>query len=71
MSIIPLIIPGILFTVSWIMLASPQIGILNKVFGSWFDIYSMAGMVWVDGLHYAPRRLPAGDGGVSLDGPFA
>ncbi|MCQ4628712.1 iron ABC transporter permease [Shinella sp. CPCC 100929] len=54
MSIIPLIIPGILFTVSWIMLASPQIGILNKVFGSWFDIYSMAGMVWVDGLHYAP-----------------
>ncbi|WP_439615346.1 ABC transporter permease [Shinella sp.] len=54
MSIIPLIIPGILFTVSWIMLASPQIGILNKVFGSWFNIYSMAGMVWVDGLHYAP-----------------
>lgn len=54
MSIIPLIIPGILFTVSWIMLASPQIGILNRFFGPWFNIYSMAGMVWVDGLHYAP-----------------
>ncbi len=54
MSIIPLIIPGILFTVSWIMLASPQIGILNTIFGRWFNIYSMAGMVWVDGLHYAP-----------------
>jgi len=54
MSIIPLIIPGILFTVSWIMLASPKIGILNKLFGQWFDIYSMGGMVWVDGLHYAP-----------------
>ncbi|MEZ2127566.1 MULTISPECIES: ABC transporter permease [unclassified Sinorhizobium] len=54
MSIIPLIIPGILFTVSWIMLASPKIGILNKILGNWFDIYSMAGMVWVDGLHYAP-----------------
>lgn len=54
MSIIPLIIPGILFTVSWIMLASPQIGILNRLFGPWFNIYSMAGMVWVDGLHYAP-----------------
>lgn len=54
MSIIPLIIPGILFTVSWIMLASPQIGILNRLFGQWFNIYSMAGMVWVDGLHYAP-----------------
>lgn len=54
MSIIPLVIPGILFTVSWIMLASPQIGIFNKLFGPWLDIYSMAGMVWVDGLHYAP-----------------
>src|SRR5437667_5669041 len=29
LSIIPLVIPGILFTVSWIMLASPKIGILN------------------------------------------
>ena len=29
--IIPLVIPGILFTVAWIMLASPKIGILNLV----------------------------------------
>lgn len=60
MSIIPLVIPGILFTVSWIMLASPKIGIFNGVlrnlFG-WqpvFNIYSLSGMIWVDGLHYAP-----------------
>jgi iron(III) transport system permease protein len=60
MSIVPLVIPGILFTVSWIMLASPKIGILNLVLrnvgieGPVFDIYSMAGMIWVDGLHYSP-----------------
>jgi iron(III) transport system permease protein len=61
LSIIPLIIPGILFVVSWIMLASPKIGIINLVlqglFGTdtvYVDIYSMTGMIWVDGLHYAP-----------------
>jgi len=60
MSIVPLVIPGVLFTVSWIMLASPKIGILNLVLrnfgieGPVFDIYSMAGMIWVDGLHYSP-----------------
>jgi len=60
LSIIPLIIPGILFTVSWILLASPKIGILNLLLQSAFDtdyvffnIYSMWGMIWVDGLHYS------------------
>ena len=58
LSIIPLVIPGILFTVSWIMLASPKIGILN-VWLQWlfntetvfFNIYTMTGMIWTDGLH--------------------
>ncbi len=61
LSIIPLIIPGILFVVSWIMLASPKIGLINLflqgLFGTdtvYVDIYSMTGMIWVDGLHYAP-----------------
>src|SRR3954471_6548847 len=31
LSIIPLIIPSILFTVAWILLASPKIGIINLV----------------------------------------
>jgi iron(III) transport system permease protein len=60
LSIIPLIIPGILFTVAWILLASPKIGILNLLLQSWFhtdyvffNIYSMGGMIWVDGLHYS------------------
>jgi iron(III) transport system permease protein len=61
MSIIPLVIPGILFTVSWIMLASPKIGLFNMVLRNLFgittpifNIYSLSGMIWVDGLHYAP-----------------
>ncbi len=64
LSIIPLIIPSILFTVSWILLASPKIGIINLVLTDVlglehhvFDIYSMWGMIWVDGLHYSPMAF--------------
>jgi iron(III) transport system permease protein len=64
LSVIPLIIPGILFTVSWIFLASPKIGIINAalqgLFGTdavFVNIYSMAGMIWVDGLHYSPMAF--------------
>src|SRR3954469_1657719 len=64
LSIIPLIIPGILFTVAWILLASPKIGIVNLVLKHWFgidgplfDIYSIWGMIWVDGLHYSPMAF--------------
>ncbi len=61
MSIIPLVVPGILFVVSWIMLASPKIGLINLILRGLFnteytfvDCYSLMGMIWVDGLHYAP-----------------
>jgi iron(III) transport system permease protein len=64
LSLIPLVIPSILFTISWIFLASPQIGILNLVMQNWlglaeppFDIYSLGGMIWVDGLHYSPMAF--------------
>ena len=64
LAIIPLVIPGVLFTVSWIMLASPHIGIVNvalqKLLGSdavFVNIYTMAGMIWVDGLHYSPMAF--------------
>src|SRR5215475_15135223 len=36
LSIIPLVIPGILFTVAWILLASPKIGIINAALRGWF-----------------------------------
>jgi len=64
LSIIPLVIPSILFTVAWILLASPKIGILNLVLKDFlglehhlFDIYTVWGMIWVDGLHYSPMAF--------------
>jgi iron(III) transport system permease protein len=58
-SIIPLIIPGILYTISWIFLASPEIGLLNKVLEpilgpGFFDVFTVWGMIWVEGLHLSP-----------------
>ncbi|MCE7006993.1 iron ABC transporter permease [Kibdelosporangium philippinense] len=58
-SIIPLIIPGILYTISWIFLASPDIGLINKmlepIFGpGTIDIFTVWGMIWVEGLHLSP-----------------
>ena len=55
-----IIIPGILITVSWILIASPNIGILNylieALFGAkqFLNIYSFWGMVWVHCLEMAP-----------------
>ncbi|MDB5945682.1 MAG: sugB 2 [Ramlibacter sp.] len=64
LALIPLVIPGILFTVAWILLGSPKIGIINLTLMNWFglsapvfDIYSMWGMIWVDGLHYSPMAF--------------
>jgi len=61
LSLIPLVIPAILFTVSWILLASPKIGIINFALRELFatdavfvDIYSMGGMIFVDGMHQSP-----------------
>jgi iron(III) transport system permease protein len=61
LSLVPLIIPAILFTVSWILLASPKIGIINVAIQDLFatdrvvaNVYSMAGMIFVDGLHQSP-----------------
>ena len=64
LALVPLIIPGILFTISWIMLASPKIGIFNLLVQSWFgtdhvffNVYTLWGMIWVDGLHYSPMAF--------------
>jgi iron(III) transport system permease protein len=61
LSLIPLVIPAILFTVSWILLASPKIGIINFALQGltgtesvFVNIYSMGGMIFVDGLHQSP-----------------
>ena len=56
-SIIPMMIPHILFSVSWALLLNPSNGILNKLFmnlfelkSAVFNIYSLPGMVLVEGL---------------------
>ena len=56
-SIIPMMIPHILFSVSWVLLLNPSNGILNRLardlfdmHGALFNIYSLPGMILVEGL---------------------
>lgn len=58
-AVVPLIIPGVLYAISWIFLASPRTGTLNAWFDAVvgqrpFDVFGMGGMIWVQGLHYTP-----------------
>ena len=61
MALVPLIIPGVLHTIGWMLLLSPRIGAINRALMSLlglaeapFDIYGMGGMIWVEGLHLSP-----------------
>lgn len=56
-SIVPMMIPHILFAVSWVLLLNPSNGILNRflmdVFelkSAPFNVYSLSGMILVEGL---------------------
>ena len=56
-SIIPMMIPHILFSASWVLLLNPSNGILNRLFTelfgfqhAMFNIYSLPGMILVEGL---------------------
>jgi len=56
-SIIPMMIPHILFSVSWVLLLNPSNGIFNLILkeifsleNSPFSIYSLSGMILVEGL---------------------
>jgi iron(III) transport system permease protein len=56
-SIIPMMIPHILFAVSWVLLLNPSNGILNTLLMNMFNlsdtpinIYSLSGMIFVEGL---------------------
>src|ERR1700748_3150630 len=54
-ALVPLIIPGVLNTIAWSLLLSPQQGPLNHVLQSVglpvFNIYSLPGMVFVQSMH--------------------
>ncbi len=61
MALLTFAIPGLLTTMSWILIASPNVGWLNKALQSLFgldaapfNIYSMTGMIWALSSHYFP-----------------
>ena len=56
-SIIPMMIPHILFAVSWVLLLNPTNGLINlylkqlfNIEGALFNIYTLPGMILVEGL---------------------
>ena len=55
-----IIIPGVIITISWILSASPSIGVLNYLINTltgvprFLNIYSFWGMVWVQSLEMTP-----------------
>src|SRR3954452_15692652 len=60
-SLVPLIIPGVLHTIAWAyFILSPQIGVGNTWFidkidgGHPFNVYSLPGMIFIEGLHLSP-----------------
>lgn len=58
-SLVPEIVPGILYTIAWIFLASPRIGLINSwlepIFGpGTVDVFSMPGMIFVQGVDGVP-----------------
>jgi iron(III) transport system permease protein len=61
MMVLRLILPGILTTISWIFLASPNVGTLNRWAQDLFglaepplNIYSLPGMIWVEAMDILP-----------------
>ncbi|MFC1814901.1 ABC transporter permease [Thermodesulfobacteriota bacterium] len=61
MALVPFILPGILSTVSWILLLSPKIGVINRILmylfnleKAPFNIYTLVGMIWAQGVHLYP-----------------
>lgn len=56
-ALFPIIMPGILGTMAWILLLSPDAGVVNNLFREVgipaFDLYSIKGMVFVEALRLA------------------
>lgn len=58
-ALIPAFLPSILYAPGWIFLADPNAGILTSALKTfmgtgWLDIFSMPGLIWIQGLHLAP-----------------
>ncbi len=47
--------PALPLTVGWILLLDPDTGLINRLFGPYFDIYTFWGIVWV---HLTATTIP-------------
>lgn len=61
LTLVQMAVPGILLPVAWIFLAGPEVGVLNQAWrgltgtgGALFDVYSMHGLILVNGLVMVP-----------------
>lgn len=59
--LVPIAIPGVLFSIAWVLLLSPGAGIVNFALKQIFqldqaplNVYNLAGMVLLEGLHLTP-----------------
>jgi iron(III) transport system permease protein len=59
--LLPLFVPGLLFTIGWILLLDPTIGMVNTFLQDIFgfqtgplDLFSFGGMIWVKGIDGVP-----------------
>lgn len=51
--LLPYMIPPYLGAIAWINLCNPTVGWINRLAGATvFDIYTLSGVIWVDGLFY-------------------
>lgn len=54
-AVVPLAVPGVLYTIAWIFLAAPRSGSLNQLLGEGtLDVFSLPGMIAVEGFHLVP-----------------
>jgi len=58
----PMAVPRMLFAIAWILLLSGKIGLINKFLQTYlgfpgFEVYSMGGMIWVQGLIEVPTAF--------------
>lgn len=61
MAVMTYVVPGVLMTISWILLLSPRIGLFNTILTQVFrlsepplSIYSYWGMIWTASVHLYP-----------------
>ena len=58
----PLAVPRMLFAIAWVLLLSGKIGLINKFLQTYlgfqgFEVFSMGGMIWVQGLIEVPTAF--------------